>query len=501
MRITKMIMVETGTYDDMVLRPYQSSVDAHGLMMYKEATQDGTILTPESLSGVAGHLMRPSSRVHGQAPIENGWGTRRLRFMIEIESDKGWGAKNIQIMTGYTNYVGVTATGAIDPQMHLSFNNSITVRATAEFTPSGTQYRQAVADASQIMPVVNMGSTAYSPQNIIGMPVIMRPVDVVSGMYMNALNDPNIQDLSTSLAVSPKKSRRDNGNAATYMARTMKAMTAAHEQDMDYAVGQEDILQKVKGSLKEPMVSNDDFLSNIMQYTDYLHTSSVSYGDLCRTFPETDSVNTVVLRGTVQKTSPTMPSERGMGSTWLGSDNETIATTILTQSVPSIMVELMLTKISFAATNETLNGQFAIEMRDAAGFSKNVDMAPYLQRFIDRMYTEVLNDVSNNNQMTFRLQMLVDILGDTYVTISIGGGPDTDFVLPSFCDALMSPVIGGGPGDLSLLATDLEQIHSNSATQYQHTPVRNTHQHESWADLQAPMNNGGMRSGYADDLI
>jgi hypothetical protein len=198
-----------------------------------------------------------------------------------------------------------------------------------------------------------------------------------------------------------------------------------------------------------------------------------------------------------KQTRPT--PQRGGAQHWIGSDMETIASTILTQAVPAIMLELMLTKVSFAATNETLNGQFVVEMRDAASFSKNIDMSPYLQRFIDRLHTEVLSDISRNNQISFRLQMLSDILGDTYVTISIGGGPDTDFVLPSFCDALMSPVIGGSNKDLSMVAMDLEQIYSNGATQYTAQPTGMHAMQQPGMNFQ--QNVGGLQHAGIDDLI
>lgn len=469
MRITKLIMVETGTYNDMVVRPYQSHLDERGVSLYQEATEGGRNFAPEALSGIAGNILRPNSQVAGQAKIANGWDMPRYRFLIEAEAPLGQGAELVHIITGYTDYNGVNPqTGSIDPRLRLFFNNEIVVRTTQIRTPTGRQSRQAVSEAAQIIPTADASQTGAFPGE---MPNLLRPKDLVNSMSTSILGDEDVVDLRTVPCMGPTSSRRDNANSSVYMSRTLKALESAYGPEMDDpGRSMEDIYDSAKGSLQEPSLNHNQFFEILLQMTDYQQSGSVAWSDFCRVFPDADPVSVFITRGEAMRqwrhdeNPAAFTPERGQSEAWVGSTPETIAATILSHAIPSIMMDLMITQVAFVATNETVEGKFVVELREANSFSKNLEMGPYLQRFLDRVEWEVLRDVSNNNQMGINLQMRCDLLGDSVMTISMNGGPDIDYVVPSFSDALIAPVVGGSRDVLNNLAHDMETLYSNGAT-------------------------------------
>lgn len=464
MRITKLLFVETGTYNDMGLRPYRTNLDARDVSVYQELSDNGQNFSAEALSGVASRILRPDATVRGPALIDNGWGERRLRFLLEIEEEAFHGSKMILVITGYTNYTGVSHGGAIDPDMRLFFNNSLSIRENLIMTPVGRQSALAVADASHVIPRFNINNHQAAGNINDFCTHVLRPEDVVKTMLTASLRDPDLIDTRTLPISGPRKSRRNNGNPSMYLSRTMKALDSASKTNTEFE-GYDEVNERAASLLKEQPIFNDKFLGDLLHKTEYNYDNFITWGTLCAIYPEADHVSTVFLKGEVQRNAMSnrdILAERGMTEHWAGSNIETVAATMLSQSIPAIMMELMITRVVFAATNETLDGMFAVELRDASSFSKNIDMSQYMQSFIDRLRAEVLNDVSHCNQLTVRLSMSVDVMGDTFISIAMNGGPSVDYTMPSFCDVLFAPVVGSNAENLNIIAHDIESLYTNS---------------------------------------
>ena len=78
MRITKLMMVETGTYNDQFFRPYRTNMDMGVLASFQEATHAMPRITPTSIAGIASQIMAPTAEPQGNVNIVNGWDTRRF---------------------------------------------------------------------------------------------------------------------------------------------------------------------------------------------------------------------------------------------------------------------------------------------------------------------------------------------------------------------------------------------------------------------------------------
>jgi hypothetical protein len=98
-------------------------------------------------------------------------------------------------------------------------------------------------------------------------------------------------------------------------------------------------------------------------------------------------------------------------------------------------------------------------------------MSPYLAAFTERLKNEVLKGISNNNLITFDLTMQIDLVGETFIRISLNGQPHIDYMMPSFCDALAAPVLTQDGSDLYTMANDLTTLAENISAPHDYNMV------------------------------
>lgn len=469
MQIASALWIESGTYNDMVMRPFKTNSNTDTMAMFQEATQGGLNITAPAIAGLAGLLVRPSAAPQGNIAIPNGFGERRLRFVMEVISNVGYGSWVKQMITGYTDHPGVlvhSSTATFDPNMRVFFNNSIELRTVVEDTPNGRAERTMVSDSSHLLAVPkNQLSSVTGVQT-------MRPQDIYGTMATQLMDDQRgeVFDHRTTFLEGVKKSRRSNAIGADYIARMLQCAHGAVNNQSNYTSDASQIYQNAGHLATERYVHQDHFIGRLARETDYNNCGFVTFGQLARMFPELDHVSKVTVRGQTQRISgPT--AERGASEFFTGTTAEATIATSLAHSVPAIMMDLMIAKLVFIATNEVIGTDYMVEIRQCDGFAKGVDMTPFAQQLIMRLKTEILADITSNNQITFRLQMAVNVVGDTFITISYAGGYDTEFVVPSFCDALSSPMITNNPMDLTVMATDMDQLYNYATSQPQIIPT------------------------------
>lgn len=473
MQIRRLLFLETGTYNDMMLRPYQTSLHQKDILQLQEATRGGQNLSASNLAGLAGQIVRPATNPTGTAQIANGWRQGRFAFMLEVFIPDNFGGARVQYLTGYTDHAEISHGGHLDPNMQLFFNNSIQCRQVMYQSPGGNVLQQRVNDASHVL----VGSYAPSIGSVQNTTHTMRPADVFDAVGASTLAQfGDVVDVRTTFAQGTlKKSLRENASAPTYLSRlltTHRDVMAGANEDVDTLPN---LMGEAAGSVKEPTVLGDAFLNYLQVETSLVTGGSVTYGALCRVQPNLDQIADVVLaRGPhlVQG-----PHQAGQSEHWQGTTHETIMSTILSHAVPALMMELMVTKVAFRATNRTLNGQVEVMFAEVKSFAENLDMSPYLQAFDNRLRSQVLADLSHGGMIDYDISCRFDVLGETRIEIAVAGNPPVYYVVPSFADALFVPVLTNQyqnlqvlAGDISTLTDNISVNHSAHATFGGHSP-------------------------------
>lgn len=467
MQIGRLLMIQTNTYNDQVIRPMQTNMTGDHLALFKEATQYGENITAANLTGIAGSFLRPQAEAAGAIQMYNGWDLARARFLLTVIIPMGDGGFIQQHVAGYTDHYGVTADGhSIDPNMRMFFNSTMTVNVNAVAQPGmGMTNNYRVADVSQLL----APPPGYSDGSSLGT-YTMRPEDIINSISTADAMDGTRRDLRTNFAISPiKKSSRENVVAADYLAKTMTAVNSVFQRDssLDHNV----LYSEARGLVRENLVNTDPFIGVLQSRTRFRENGYITYSELCALFPETEHVREQVITGNVQQTS--MPS-RGQSEHWHVPTNETVAATILAQTIPALMMELMLSKLSFIATNDNIGGLPSVTIMDHRCFADGINAQPNCVQFMERFKNEIMNDISHNNMINVYLAVSCTVVGDTLISISLNGGPKIDYVVPSFCDSMFSPMITTDQMTLHTIANDIDTLNNNLvATVFENRVVGN----------------------------
>lgn len=456
----RLLLQETGTYNTMFNRPYVTNpgVDTvnnivNRISEYGDGRVNGSIL-----AGIATDWVKPSASVEGVIDIPNGWNERRIRFILEAHVQYQTGAYMIYYFQGYTNYPGVSMNGNVAPDMEFIINSVIGVSRSERMTPMGIQTVDVVTETSQIM--ADQGWSLASQHDAR---YTMRPQDIFVGMqhlYLNSdynVSSPNdLFDARAVLRRDPIQSSRSNNMPTNYIAKVIDNFSTANTMSFG-GQSSKDVISTARQQVMEMPASENVVLRALSDRRGMGITNRFTFNDLSNVDNNLPNVtNFITLGGTQQA----QIHHAGQTAFWEGSDLTTQAATILSQSVPALMMELMISRIVFRSTNQDFSAQMNTAIIDAKSLT-NADMTRNFEIFKMRLETELLRDISMNGMIQFMLEMTVDVCGETWINISLDSKAPIQFVTPSFCDNLYSPVITTNRENFINLANDFDGLLNN----------------------------------------
>jgi hypothetical protein len=464
--VLKLVITETGTYNDQFYRPYTATVDPtdmNELANRLDRFQHNEI-TPGAVAGIANRMFVPSADVQGRIDIPNGWNQRRLSFMLElVETANPMGTAVHYIFQGYTDYPGVTLSGAIDPQMRFIINSCISFRDAQSWTPSGVMILPQVMNNSQIM------SNPWASTPLQGKPLYMeRPTDVFLGIQMNNIaaemgRDNTIVGLNTSaqLLNSAQGSKRKNNVPTEFLTKVLSSYRDAN-LDNSYLSNSHDVYGRAREFCNDGDVYTNPFIRYLGDQYSHTTPKDFRFPDLVNLDPTTDS-KTII--STIGNAAPGAIQLHQTGATEYlhGSDIETMWANQIVHAVASLMSECLITKIKFSSQNMYANpfGMAEVPPRTVIHEGKSfstVNLQPYYQIFLNHFDRGIMSDLTANDVIQYELHVTVDLFGESRVEIKIGNGPMTPFVIPTFCDNLISPVISPNVDTYNQFVHGVDQV-------------------------------------------
>lgn len=458
-RIEKMLIQETGTYNQMYRRPYEAVVTGDAvrdLSQRIEVLTNGDSTTKISSNMVAGlshGLFIPTATVSQEnfVTIPNGWQERRLRFIMEVHVTESIGT-TVYFFQGYTDHVGVSLEGSIDDQMYFFINSYI--RINRSINPMTHQYRDIITESAQVVDgkFVSNNRALYA----------LRPEDLFTGIRSNYfqaayqhLEHKKFVDTQLNKSVNNFRSNRKYGVPATYLAQTLENYRQA--QDLA-AYGQDtsDILSRAATLNYEPMLDENEFIRTISNHRGMMNVTNFTLRELAMIDP---TVNQRIIYNPISHGA--VVHQVGQTEGWQGSNFYTQLATVLINSISSLMMEHMLTVLSITSTNHSVGGGIITEIGEHYQSVTTADMRPYINRFVQRLEMEVIPDVTFGGQVSFWFQVHADLLGETRVCLSINSEPVVEYVAPSFCDSITAPIVTSNREDFDGLVHGIEQIVNN----------------------------------------
>jgi hypothetical protein len=347
--------------------------------------------------------------------------------------------------------------------MNFYFNNTVLLRDTMMRAPDGSaQFRTTVADDSQILRggyAANLQGQVQNNMNTFG----MRPEDIfglqAAGVTVMNHGGGQVADMRMTFATGTRKSTRDNGIPSRYLAKSLSSLSNAYTQTDNSNNPNTAVFSQAFGAVQEQGMYSDEFFGTLTNRASNFTThGSVTYMELMTIVPNLDNEAKVFRAGSMQQAQENY--SRGQAEHWGGTDLATLFASRLVSSIPGVLIENMMTSLFFTATNQTTDGKFVVDIKGESvkGFTQGLDLSGYLGRFENTLVLEILNTLTNNSLIDINISVWIDITGETRLWIGVGGDPQVEFVAPSFCDALSSPIMTITAESVQNIGMDIDRL-------------------------------------------
>lgn len=376
----------------------------------------------------------------GQAEIPNGWNTKRARFILEVQKELN-GLIQTSYIQGYTDYFD-SASGNIDPNISF-FINSITVVAKSYDVGSGRWIvypRKTFNVISDSYGGSRYTEIATSDTN----PTMIRPLDIMQNIYTNnIMQDPYLKVVNTygSIASNPYASYRNNNDPMSYFTKTLNGYIDA-KSTASISVDPESILRAGTSSsyVIEDTPANNDFVRALYSLTGEVCPTVFNLNQLVMIDPGVNNVNRIIDRTRDYIPSINYALNTDITESTLNPTVEVMKATIIANSLNSMLIDNMLSRISVSFGN-TAGPQPIAVVTDVNSFIEGVDLWSECSKITNSIKSVLMPVVSDSGNTIIEAFVESDVLGDTTVGVSVNSGPVIVFRFPTFADSLYCPVV------------------------------------------------------------
>lgn len=485
-RIGNLILVQSGTYQEQHVRPFNMAVTDQAITQLHSATRGGQNLGVSAVQEIAGQIVAPAAQTEGLVNISDGgshdgWMARRFRGFVRVHEEHPMfkGTSTQRIFFIYTDKCDVSYGNNLDPNMRVYFNSETVISEQIQNTPMGMQKVAKVQASNQIVTPVDMmggqnglfsqaASHLIRPEDIFAIGQTQEVVDRLQKTQRFNGTIARMHDHRTMVGEcgAYQYSHRRDTSPVRYVSDSLSAFQhSVREADMLGADGygnqaadsREHLYGEAQAHSANQNIHANAFLARLKEQAGYMERGYVTWGDLCRMFPEL-----VHQQGCAQWAMDNGQSMRKVNHAqdsmhFHGADNTSIAASLLAQAIPSLMMDCFLRHVSFAVTNGDMPGTYKVEFHPNAikSIMDGIDMRPYLMEFERRLGTDCLNNITYGNQIGFQISMSSDLAGDSVIDISLQGEQVVRWVAPTFTDSLFTPVITRDGQKANKIANDM----------------------------------------------
>ncbi len=409
-------------------RPYESSLDGHALNHFYHYTDDGSNITPSTLSNIASSIIRPSAIPQGSIDIANGFGNERFAFFMEFTIDSGgiYGSKKKEIVSGFTSHIGVDSKGNIDPQTVFFINARQTLNeVNAHVGPTGYQSNAIVQENQSILPKLTGG-------NFVG----LRPEDIVAGHQVNDMMGGEVTiDKRVDLSTQYMTSQKDNVIPSYYLSRILNGYKAGLGEGNSF--NNNDLYSDVIKNVRTNSLYVSDFISEIRG------NDASNYGYF--TFAEIQGRWPRLPEFWIKRLPPPNRypiAKHTYTQDWQAPLVETEIAYNLTHALPVLMSKMMLIELIFDMHNMTFDGSADICVMNIVSMFDNAIDPNKIQVLINRIKIDIVEGLVANRCGSFYIKVKANILKENDFEIQINGQNPIPYSAPMFCESYYSPLFG-----------------------------------------------------------
>lgn len=478
--------IESGTYQPVLLRPYETNYNESVALDFNSITENGSRIVPNAFANMASSIIAPSAAHQGIIDIANGWQERRMSFMLEIEVADSFGeSSKVIVLTGYTDYTDVgMITNAFDPRMRLYLNTSTVITVMTQRNANGSiSQRKMVTDSSHLLNSVTMNNirttVAQNDPYAVQSMWYATPSNVINEMISINENSTDVYTQSSSRRLKDfrqevgntgvKRSRRENTIPTTYLSKILRGV---HDNLSSMASGIADdergALMNASVGVRENDLTIDPVIVQLSMNSDYSQNGFVTWGELCAIVPNIDRVTKYTNRASAVVNTGTPEASSGNFQGWQGVTYETAIANSIAQLVPAMMTTCMIGQISFVFNNDNITATPSLHIINGMTMVDGIPFLNMAQTFETRFLSEVAPQITDQGRTIVNMMVQCSLGTETYINISRNGEPDVPFCAPTFCDSLYTPVLSPSHQGIVDVASDLQNI-ANSVNTVQYS--------------------------------
>jgi len=439
-KVNNFLLVPTGRYKPMFIRPYNVNVTEKEIMNLENilSDQDGLgvmkKISPVEIANAV-NILQPAEAIK-PAEIIGGWEQDRFIFLLTISFfDPYLQSEIILYITGFTDYPNASLkTGNVDEKMMLIPNtvielvrrtnvntgvNELVVRGTysIEYLPDGSvnvNYERGADDGLFLLrPVDAFKVTEYLQEGMDNIPVqsnLKANPNILERKHL--LPSEHIADtintlVTSSMLTADSYDTRDLINTAVATRKTLTSIPFFTElatkfgNNMNFAfpVG---YIRQLDPSV-QPVIVNPDMSLNNIQIPGILTT--------------TDSADTHIAA------------------------LEAKLSVLVRDAVSTLIAKHMLLEASFSFTNRTPTGEFVLTPHHAFTVIPGANTAWFFERFKREFLSLVAPTLTMQGNIGVDIHVFASVVGDTRISVSINGGEEVLFRYPTFADSLYNSLI------------------------------------------------------------
>lgn len=454
--IVRMLLQETGTYNDAVVRPYEVKLQSDNIHDVIDLTLQANLRPSAAvMASIAPNVLSLVGREQGVVNIPNGWDTRRMRFMLEVRERPvgvGAGSTYYTIVQGFTNHVGASLQGSVDPNMRFFVNSFVRVQEDMMPTPNGPRLFHRVERSGQLLNGQLLQQTNANTPTLF-----LRPADVHGGLQVHT--DANVGSFEVTdfrhLSFGGQNSvfnSHENNSAASYLNRLVLPAAMAARDAANGHGHQTPIDRAASAALaNEPTINDSPFLHWLHRAHKVVNGAHFTMAEL---FDMDPTVGPRIQYNPIsQQYAGALPA-RGVEATWTGGEAETIIATKLMNALPGLMWQNFIGMVSLRMNNKLGQGRVTLLADRIQEFTK-LALPELKERFVHDLTEVVAKDISMNNQIGFEVGITGSIMGDINLDITIGARQSVRFVAPAFGSGVLNPVFTGDKGTFERLRDGL----------------------------------------------
>lgn len=473
MNLISIVFRERPGYRRQYVRPYVADATGDLVDELARSTRDLTEIGPGDVSGVAGRIIRPRSRVSDADAVDiaGGWEEPRLMFIMTVETRSSTAQREIVEISGCTDYVGVSEgiRGVhLDPKMCLYFNSINTIQTSLIETPTrGRSWISRTSGSHNLLSRYTFPD--FSRRNQADM-MTQRPVDIfqapVRDVVARATNrhisdNTEYRDARFSLAAGERvrPSERLNDSPCRFLSRSLSKLREAYNTTLatdEYSdVDPSRVLAGARASVRERSLMSFLPIHSISSETNYLENGFIHLSELMDLNPDFDWDGVKVFR--------IPPAARGSSvfsdsSDWNGGDNTSISAVQLVRALPAYMTHHNIASCTFEADNQEFGGEITVLTSECTPtMGRSMDRST-LAAFEKRLIEEVLPDILPWDGCPFNLRVDANSSSDIVVEIQVANETPGRFVFPVFCANMVAPVLTTSYDDIMGMGSTLSTI-------------------------------------------